>query len=232
MSSFPAKVRSSLTHVAWFPSFLGLCIGQQRTARLSPLAAVVMTQGGAPRERTPNERRIGSSPIMPPPAALPDGAPLPAPDGPGGRLTWDAIREAYARDGVVCVRQLFAPLSDDGGVSWVEYLGEECDVRLAASAAAGMMEEYTPAGNPGRFCGEMDVSRRDSEGMAKGENRFRRYVFESPAARLAGTVTGAETVNFFYDFLFVKEPGTTEVTRWHQDETYWVGVLFWSRDEP
>ena len=96
-------------------------------------------------------------------------------------------------------------------------------MRLDASTSAGMMEEYTPKGNPGRFAGEMDVSRHDSSGVpTPGENRFRRYVFDSPAARLASLVTGAEEVNFFYDFLFVKEPGTREVTRWHQDEPYWA----------
>jgi hypothetical protein len=113
------------------------------------------------------------------------------------------------------------------GEGWIEYLREECDARLKSSSSAGMMEEYTPAGNQGRFCGEMDVSRHDMPrdaipstpgggggDTANTENRFRRFVFESPAARLAAAVTGAETVNFFYDFLLVKEPGTGEVTRW------------------
>lgn len=126
-------------------------------------------------------------------------------------------------DGGVVSTSSAADGAGGGRGGWIDYLAEECDVRLKASAAAGMMEEYTPEGNPGRFCGEMDVSRHDSDDMPNpGENRFRRYVFDSLAARLAGLVTGAETVNFFYDFLFVKEPGTGEVTRWHQDEPYWA----------
>ena len=37
-----------------------------------------------------------------------------------------------------------------------------------------------------------------------------------------GEGAGARAINFFYDFMFVKEPGTREVTRWHQDEPYWA----------
>jgi hypothetical protein len=33
---------------------------------------------------------------------------------------------------------------------------------------------------------------------------------------------GSSAVNFFYDQLFVKEPGTTERTPWHQDQPYWA----------
>jgi len=33
---------------------------------------------------------------------------------------------------------------------------------------------------------------------------------------------GATRVNFFYDQLLVKEPGTREGTPWHQDQPYWA----------
>ena len=29
------------------------------------------------------------------------------------------------------------------------------------------------------------------------------------------------SVDFFYDQLFVKEPGTAHPTPWHQDQPYW-----------
>ena len=55
------------------------------------------------------------------------------------------------------------------------------------------MEEYTEKGKSGRFCGEMDVSRRDLVGGGAHEessgggwtdnvNRFRHFVMDSPAA--------------------------------------------------
>jgi len=47
-------------------------------------------------------------------------------------------------------------------------------------------------------------------------------VFESPAAEIAGHVMGSAKVNFFYDQLLVKEPGTAERTPWHQDQPYWA----------
>ena len=96
------------------------------------------------------------------------------------------------------VRGIFNNNKEGGG--WIEYLAEECDVRLKASASVGMMEEYTPPGNPGRFCGEMDVSRHDSHAVPiKGENRFRRYVFDSPAARLAGQARFVSTLTHTRD---------------------------------
>jgi ectoine hydroxylase-related dioxygenase (phytanoyl-CoA dioxygenase family) len=47
-------------------------------------------------------------------------------------------------------------------------------------------------------------------------------VFESPAAEIAGMIMGAARVNFFYDQLLVKEPGTESRTPWHQDQPYWA----------
>ena len=32
---------------------------------------------------------------------------------------------------------------------------------------------------------------------------------------------GAKSLNFFYDQLFAKEPGTPQPTRWHSDQPYW-----------
>jgi len=39
---------------------------------------------------------------------------------------------------------------------------------------------------------------------------------------LAGRVMDATRVNFFYDQLLVKEPGTSARTPWHQDQPYWA----------
>mmetsp|Transcript_86068 Transcript_86068/g.230365 ORF Transcript_86068/g.230365 Transcript_86068/m.230365 type:complete len:251 (-) Transcript_86068:9-761(-) len=47
------------------------------------------------------------------------------------------------------------------------------------------------------------------------------FVLESPAAEIAARVMGCPRVAFFYDFLFVKEPGTQDRTPWHQDLGYW-----------
>ena len=50
---------------------------------------------------------------------------------------------------------------------------------------------------------------------------FRAYIFESPAARVAGTLMRSRKVNVFYDHLTVKDPGAVSPTPWHQDLNYW-----------
>jgi ectoine hydroxylase-related dioxygenase (phytanoyl-CoA dioxygenase family) len=117
----------------------------------------------------------------------------------------DAAIAAYERDGVVCLRQVF-----DG--AWLDRLAE--GVERAMAAPGPHAEEYTPPGSPGRFFGDLDLWQR--------HEAFRRFVFDSPAAGIAAAVMRSSKVNFFYDQLLVKEPGTRERTPWHQDQPYWA----------
>jgi len=112
---------------------------------------------------------------------------------------------AYARDGVVCLRRVFDQ-------NWIDLL--YAAIEDAAAMPGPNAEVYTPAGQPGRFWGDLDLWQRC--------RRFRRFVFESPAAPVAARVMRSRRVNFFYDQLLVKEPGTRERTPWHQDQPYWA----------
>ncbi len=118
-------------------------------------------------------------------------------------LTEDEIA-AYRRDGAVCLRGLF-----DG--DWLELLarGVEKD-----KAHPGPLVRYnTPDGGPGEFFVDFCMWRRWPE--------FRRFVFDSPGPEIAAGLTGARRVNFYHDHLLVKEPGTRELTPWHQDLPYY-----------
>lgn len=117
-------------------------------------------------------------------------------------ITDDEIA-AYERDGIVCLRGAF-----DSG--WIDFMGDAVDRAMAAPGTHG--EEYARDG--GRFFGDLDLWQR--------HEAFRRFVFDSPAAEIAGTVMRSSKVNFFYDQLLVKEPGTAERTPWHQDQPYWA----------
>jgi ectoine hydroxylase-related dioxygenase (phytanoyl-CoA dioxygenase family) len=57
--------------------------------------------------------------------------------------------------------------------------------------------------------------------MWKLDDDFRDVAFKSPCAAIAQQLLGAREVHFFYDQLFVKEPGTEVPTPWHQDMTFW-----------
>lgn len=109
----------------------------------------------------------------------------------------------YRADGIVCLRGVM-PLD------WIELLREAVEVALAEPGPHA--EEY--AKGAGRFFGDLDLWHR--------HKTFRRFVLESPAAEIAGRVMGSSKVNFFYDQLLVKEPGTAERTPWHQDQPYWA----------
>jgi ectoine hydroxylase-related dioxygenase (phytanoyl-CoA dioxygenase family) len=111
--------------------------------------------------------------------------------------------EQFERDGAICVRGLF--------VDWVERLRAAIERTMAAPGERVI--EYTAQGNPGRFHHDLLMWQRDAD--------FRAFVFDSPAAALAGRLMRARKVNFFYDQLFVKEPGTLDRTPWHQDQPYW-----------
>lgn len=114
------------------------------------------------------------------------------------------MRATYEQDGVICLRGLFR--------DWVEPLRDAAERALQRPGPHA--EDYVKPGGSGRFFGDLDLWKRH-EG-------FRDFVFQSPAAAVAGEVMGASAVNFFYDQLLIKEPGTSERTPWHQDQPYWA----------
>jgi ectoine hydroxylase-related dioxygenase (phytanoyl-CoA dioxygenase family) len=95
-------------------------------------------------------------------------------------------------------------------LDWIEFLKPAVDEAMADPGP--FAEEY--AKGDGRFFGDLDVSRRF--------DRFRRFVHESPAAEIMAAMLESKKINFFYDQLLVKEPGTSERTPWHQDQPYWA----------
>jgi ectoine hydroxylase-related dioxygenase (phytanoyl-CoA dioxygenase family) len=117
----------------------------------------------------------------------------------------DADVDRYEEDGVVCLKGMFDP-------GWIDLLELAVDEAMRHRGRFG--ESYTKPGNPGLFFGDLDMWQR--------LDRFKRFVFESPAAAIAARIMRASRVNFFYDQLLVKEPGTIERTPWHQDQPYWA----------
>lgn len=111
----------------------------------------------------------------------------------------------YERDGVACLRGVF-------DLTWIGFLQDATERAMADPGDAA--EEYTRPGRPGRFFGDLDLWKRRPE--------FHTFVWNSPCASIAGAVMRSQRINFFYDQLLVKEPGTEERTPWHQDQPYWA----------
>jgi ectoine hydroxylase-related dioxygenase (phytanoyl-CoA dioxygenase family) len=111
--------------------------------------------------------------------------------------------EAYQRDGVVCLRSVISE-------TWIERLREGVEADLAEPGPH--VEIYTRNGDPGLFFNDFDLWRH-----LPALNDF---VFRGPCAEIAAQLMGSKTVTFFYDHVFVKEPGTSTHTHWHQDQPY------------
>ena len=69
------------------------------------------------------------------------------------------------------------------------------------------------ADDPGFFFTEYYLSRRNPE--------LEDFVRKGPLSAIVGALLEAQRVRFFFDGLFVKEPGTTKASQWHQDQPYY-----------
>lgn len=117
------------------------------------------------------------------------------------RLVSEADIRRYELDGVVCLRGLF----NEG---WLERLRAATQRSLEAGGT-----EMSNKDDAGRFHSNLFMWKTDPD--------FRAFVFESPAARIAKEIMRASQVRFYFDHLFIKEPGTQTPTPWHHDQPYW-----------
>jgi ectoine hydroxylase-related dioxygenase (phytanoyl-CoA dioxygenase family) len=117
-------------------------------------------------------------------------------------LTQDEL-DAFETDGVV----LLSGVLDD---RWLQGLADAIEDDIA-DPAPGYHGYDSPDG--GRFHGNFDNWRSDE--------RFASYCLESPLPALAAQLLRSESVNLFYDQLFVKEASTPIPTPWHSDQPFW-----------
>jgi ectoine hydroxylase-related dioxygenase (phytanoyl-CoA dioxygenase family) len=113
----------------------------------------------------------------------------------------------FKEDGAICIRQVFD--SD-----WITRMSAAVDRLLANPGKRA--REATKASDPGRF--HMNVF------MWRWDPDFRDFALNSPLPELGASLLEADRVSLFYDQAFIKEPGTREVTDWHQDLPYWPAM--------
>ncbi len=111
--------------------------------------------------------------------------------------------ESFKADGAVLLKGYFR--------DWVEPLRAGIERNLREPGP--FQRVYTPKGGSGRFVGDYCNWARIPE--------YRRFVLESPAARVAQQLMGSRTVRIFHEHILVKEPGTRELTPWHHDQPYY-----------
>ena len=121
----------------------------------------------------------------------------------------DAI-DAYQRDGVICLR---GAVSDD----WLAVIEQGVDYFLGAGVDDG---------DPANVVVKLDG---DTGGVHYGtalwqSNPYlRQIIFETTLPDLFGSVLETRSLNFYYDFLIIKDAGCrSAVTPWHHDQSYYV----------
>ena len=112
--------------------------------------------------------------------------------------------ERFNRDGVVCLRNRFE-------ARWIEQLAQGFESNLASPGPYAT--SYTPEDNPGGYLDDLMNWNRIPE--------YRTFVFESPAARIAGELTRSRHCRIFLENMLIKLPGTREASPWHQDQPYY-----------
>jgi ectoine hydroxylase-related dioxygenase (phytanoyl-CoA dioxygenase family) len=104
----------------------------------------------------------------------------------------------FEDDGVVCVRNALQP-------DWLEKLRDAMEDALR---------------NPKSDRNKIGQGYFFETGLWRSRDPFKKFAFESGIAETAAHVMRSATVRMYNDTLFVKEPGSTELTPWHHDLPY------------
>jgi ectoine hydroxylase-related dioxygenase (phytanoyl-CoA dioxygenase family) len=131
----------------------------------------------------------------------------------------DEVIDAFQSDGVAVVRGVFG--------EWTGRLAE--GVTELRRRPSPLERSYRPADGSAPFFQDFCNWQRIEA--------FRAFVLESPAAELAARLMRSDRARFFHDHVLVKEPGSSVVTPWHQDEPYYCvageqTVSFWTPLDP
>ena len=119
------------------------------------------------------------------------------------RLSSEQITK-FASDGVVLLENVIAP-------RWIEHLMQGLTKNIARPTHRSRIWDQDTMG---RTCFY------DSQAW-QIINEYRDFIENSPIARIAAAALQTNKVNFFFDAVFVRSPGTQFRTPFHQDEPYW-----------
>ena len=111
---------------------------------------------------------------------------------------------SYQRDGVVLLAEMF-------DLDWIDLLDRGLTANRERPTDRSRVWDRDAAGR------EMFW---DSQAWLDIEE-YQKFIFDSPAGQIAGELMGSTRINFYFDAIFVRSPGSQFATPWHQDEPYW-----------
>ena len=109
---------------------------------------------------------------------------------------------SYKNQGAIVIKNIFS--------SWIDLLREGFEKVLKEP---GPHARENVKSDEGRFFEDYCNWQRIPE--------FKKFAEESPAAKLVAEATGSKSIQLFHEHIFVKDPGTSKETPWHQDMPYY-----------
>lgn len=117
----------------------------------------------------------------------------------------DADLAAFRRDGVVCLRNVVP----------------QADVARMRDASLAFMKEGRGRTRDGASDTEAKGRFFSAAFVGTVDERFKDFAADSVLPGVAAQLMATDRVRFYYDQLFIKEPGATSPTAWHNDLPYW-----------
>ena len=114
----------------------------------------------------------------------------------------DADTELYQKQGAILIKNIFKP--------WIDLLRDGFE-KVLNKPGPHARENVT--NKEGRFFEDYCNWQRISE--------FKNFAENSPAAQIVAEATGSKSIQLFHEHIFVKDPGTSKETPWHQDMPYY-----------
>ena len=114
----------------------------------------------------------------------------------------DTDTELYQKQGAILIKNTFKP--------WIDLLRDGFE-KVLNKPGPHARENVT--NKEGRFFEDYCNWQRINE--------FQKFAEESPAAQIVAEATGSKSIQLFHEHIFVKDPGTSKETPWHQDMPYY-----------
>jgi ectoine hydroxylase-related dioxygenase (phytanoyl-CoA dioxygenase family) len=118
-------------------------------------------------------------------------------------ITEDEIA-TYDHDGVILLSNMF-------DADWIELLNQGLEVNCNNPTHRSRVWDRDETGRTMFY---------DSQAW-QGVDQYSQFIFDSPCAQIAAQLMQSSKINFYFDAVFVRSPGTQFATPWHQDEPYW-----------
>ena len=119
------------------------------------------------------------------------------------KVTPEKIRQFWS-DGAIVLRGVV-------DTRWLELLASGVEKTVAKPTSYGRVQSKPD--DPGWFFTDYYMWREYDE--------FETVAREGPGGAIASKLLQSQRINYFYEGLFLKEPGTVRASDWHQDQPYY-----------